>query len=149
MAIRTPLYTAAVGVTALLAVGCQPAVAPLKVKVTHDGKPVGNCAVRFVPDVETPDPKHIGFGYTDANGECEVALLMTGEKGLPAGAYKVTFEAWKDKKGKEVKPTEKPSEVDGGVIDRLPQQFKSIGSTPERFTMTAGTSSHEFQLTGK
>jgi hypothetical protein len=61
----------------------------------------------------------------------------------------VTFEAWKDKKGKEVPPTEKPSEVDGGVIDRLPQQLKSIGSTPERFTMKSGTSSHEFQLTGK
>jgi hypothetical protein len=149
MACRPTLYTTAVGVAALLAVGCQPSAAPIRVKVTHDGKPVDNCAVRFVPDVETPDPKQIGYGNTDANGECEVALLMTGEKGLPPGAYKVTFEAWKDKKGKAVPPTAKPSEVDGGVTDRLPQQLKSVGTTPERFTMTAGTTSHEFQFTGK
>ncbi len=150
MACRTTLYTTAFGVAALLAVGCgKPAAVPLKVKVTHDGKPVGNCAVRFVPDVETPDPQRIGYGNTDASGECEIALLMSGDKGLPAGTYKVTFVAWKDKKGKEVAPTEKPSEVEGGVIDRLPQQFKSIGSTPERFTMTSGTPTHEFQLTGK
>lgn len=150
MANRMPLYTTAFGVAALMAsAGCQPAAVPLKVKVTHDGKPVGNCAVRFVPDVEVPDPKGTGFGNTDANGECEVALLMTGEKGLPAGNYKVTFEAWKDKRGKEVSPTSKPSEVEGGVIDRLPQQYKSIGSTPERFTMKPGANTHEFQLTGK
>ncbi len=149
MAPRTTLYTTAFGVAALLAAGCKPSVAPVKVKVTHDGKPVDNCAVRFVPDVETPDPKRIGFGNTDASGECEVALLMSGEKGLPPGTYKVTFVAWKDKKGKEVPPTAKPSEVEGGVTDRLPQQYKSIGSTPERFTMTSGTTSHDFQITGK
>ena len=134
----------------MLLVGCgKPATVPRKVKVLHDGKPVGNCAVRFVPDVESPDPQRIGYGNTDASGECEIALLMTGEKGLPAGTYKVTFVAWKDKKGKELAPTEKPSEVEGGVIDRLPQQLKSIGTTTERFTMTSGTPSHEFQLTGK
>ncbi len=149
MASRATLYTTAFGVAALLAIGCKPPPAPLKVKVTHDGKPVDNCAVRFVPDADVPDPKGIAFGNTDANGECELALLMTGEKGLPPGAYKVTFEAWKDKKGKAVPPTAKPSEVEGGVIDRLPQQYKSIGSTPERLTVTAGTTSHEFQLTGK
>jgi hypothetical protein len=145
---RAALYTTAFGVAALLAVGCKPSVSPVKVKVTHDGKPVGNCAVKFVPDVETPDPKGIGYGYTDANGECEAALQMTGEKGLPAGTYKVTFEAWKNKQGKEVAPTEKPSEVDGGVIDRLPQQYKSIGSTPEKLTVQ-GAVTHEFKLTGK
>jgi hypothetical protein len=150
MSARAALYSTAVGVAALLAAGCgRPAPQPLKVKVTHDGKPVGNCAVRFVPDAEVPDPQGIGFGNTDANGECEVALLMTGDKGLPAGTYKVTFEAWKDKKGKEVPPTAKPSEVEGGVIDRLPEPLKSIGTTPERFTMKSGTTSHEFQLSGK
>ena len=147
---RATLFTTAIGLATLLAVGCgKPSTAPLKVKVLHDGKPVGNCAVRFVPDVDTPDPQRIGYGNTDSNGECEIGLLMTGEKGLPAGTYKVTFEAWKDRKGKEIPPTDKPSEVEGGVIDRLPQSLKSIGSTPERFTMTSGVSTHEFQLTGK
>ncbi len=145
---RAALYTTAFGVAALLAVGCKPSAVPVKVKVTHDGKPVGNCAVTFVPDVETPDATLIGFGHTDANGECEAALRMTGEKGLPAGAYKVTFEAWKARQGKEVPPTAKPSEVEGGVMDRLPQQYKSVGSTPERLTVQ-GPVTHEFQLTGK
>lgn len=142
------LYTTAFGVAALMAVGCKPSVAPVKVKVTHEGKPVANCAVKFVPDVEVPDPKLIGFGNTDANGECEAAMMMTGEKGLPAGTYKVTFEAWKTKQGKEVPPTAKPSEVDGGVIDRLPEKYKSVASTPERLTVP-GNGTHEFQLTGK
>ena len=146
---RSTVYTTALGVAALLTLGCKPSVAPVKVKVTHDGKPVESCKVMFVPDVETPDPKQIGYGNTDASGECEVVLMMTGEKGLPPGTYKVTFEAWKDKKGKVLPPTAKPSEVEGGVIDRLPQQYKSVGSTPERFTMKADTTGHEFQITGK
>jgi 5-hydroxyisourate hydrolase-like protein (transthyretin family) len=146
---RTPLYFIAVGVTTWICLsGCQSAPVSVKVKVTLDGVPVGNCAVKFVPDTETPDPQQIGYGYTDSNGECEVTLQMTGAKGLPSGTYKVTFEAWKDRRGKEVPPTAKPSEVDGGVIDRLPPQYKSVGTTPERLTVK-GPVTHEFSLTGK
>lgn len=149
MPARACLHSA-VGLVLLLSIGCKPSIVPVKVKVTHDGKPVGNCAVRLVPDEETPDPKLTGYGNTDANGECDIALLMTGEKGLAAGTYKVTLEAWKNTRGKEVAPTEKPSEVEGGVIDRLPQQYKSIGSTPERLTVpSSGPVNHEFKLTGK
>jgi hypothetical protein len=124
----------------------------VKVKVVYDGKPVANCGVKFVQDVENFDlnTHGIGFGYTDANGECEIAHQMTGEKGLYPGTYKVTFEAWKNSKGKEVPPTEKPSEVEGGVFDRLPQVYKSIGTTTERFTIpSSGAVVHEFTLTGK
>jgi len=133
--------------------GCgKPTMVPVKIKVTHDGKPVGNCAVKLVQDVEPFDiTKHgIGYGYTDANGECEIAHQMTAEKGLYPGSYKVTFEAWKNVKGKEVPPTAKPSEVEGGVIDRLPKIYKSLGTTTERLEVAAGTPiDREFALTGK
>jgi 5-hydroxyisourate hydrolase-like protein (transthyretin family) len=133
--------------------GCgAPAMVAVKVKVTHDGKPVDNCKVGFVQDVESFDPKSHGYGYgnTDKDGVCEIAHPMTGEKGLYPGTYKVTFEAWKNRRGQSVPPTEKPSEVEGEVFDRLPQALKSIGSTTERLTVVKGTPvDHEFKLTGK
>ena len=147
------LVLAAACIAPLAAIGCgKPAMVAVKCKVMHDGKPVDNCKVAFVQDVEPFDAKVHGYGYgnTDANGECEIAHPMTGEKGLFPGTYKVTFEAWKNKRGKSVPPTEKPSEVEGGVSDRLPPILKSIGSTTERFTVPKGAAvDHTFTIAGK
>jgi hypothetical protein len=147
------VLTLALAVLAAGLSGCgSPTMVAVKVKVTHDGKPVEHCKVGFVQDVDPFDPKShgYGYGYTDKDGVCEIAHPMTGEKGLYPGTYKVTFEAWKNKKGQPVPPTEKPSEVEGGVIDRLPQVYKSIGTTTEKFTVVkGGPADHTFALTGK
>jgi hypothetical protein len=115
-----------------LTVGCgKPPMTEVNGVVLLDGKPVSNCKVGFFPDVEifNPDRHGYGFGLTQDDGKFAI-LHPQGEIGIWPGKYKVTLVAWVSKDGKIIGPEAKPSEVEGGVFNRFPEEYESPGSTP-------------------
>lgn len=134
---------------ALIAGGCgKPSMHTVKGTVKLNGKPVPNCKVALFPDVDefNPDKHGFGSGMTDESGAFEIQHPQ-GEKGIQAGRYKVTFEAWVDGKGKSVPATAKPSEVPGGVKNLFPQEYEAPSTTPERLDVGMGGTTKDFDIT--
>jgi hypothetical protein len=136
------------------AAGCgKPAMVSFTGTVTIDGKPLEHCKVGLFPDLDDPttfNPEKHGFGYamTDKDGKFELQHPQ-GDKGIWPGRYKVTFVAWVDSKGKPVPPTEKPSEVPGGVKNLVPILYEQLSTTPERVDIPSGGLVKDFRLNSK
>jgi hypothetical protein len=121
----------------LICIGCgKPPMRSVEGTVKLNGMPVANCKVGFFPDTETfnPDRHGFGFGVTDEQGHY-IIQHPQGEEGIWAGNYKVTFVAWVDQTGKSLGVEIKPSEVEGGVINRFPEIYEAPSTTPERVTV--------------
>ena len=135
-------------------VGCgKPPMQTVSGSVKLDGKAVSNCKVGFFPDL--PDtvvfnPDHHGFGaaITDKEGHFEIAHPQ-GNKGIWAGKYKVTFEAWVTKKGASVPADSKPSEVEGGVKNLFPDLFAEPSRTTEKAVVKEGANVFDFNIVSK
>jgi len=135
----------------VLVCGCgKPSSYPVRGVVKLDGKPAEHVKVAMYPDVAEfkPDVHGFGFGMTDANGAYEIQH-PTGEKGLYAGTYKVTLVLWVDSKGKAIPPDAKPSEVPGGVKNKIPAKYESLADTPERVTVPYGGTTKDFDISTK
>jgi len=131
--------------------GCgKPSFYSVKGVVKVDGKPAHHVKVAMFPDVAEfkPDSHGFGFGMTDANGEYEIQH-PTGDKGLYAGTYKVTLVLWVDGRGKPIPPDAKPSEVPGGVKNKIPAKYESLADTPERVTVPYGGTTRDFDISTK
>jgi hypothetical protein len=134
--------------------GCgKPQMVSVKGTVKLDGKPVEHCKVGLFPDLSDPsqfNPEKHGFGYgmTDKNGQFEIQHPQ-GEKGIWPGSYKVTFVAWVDSKGKPISPTDKPSEVPGGVKNLVPVIYEQLSTTPETVSVPGNGLTKEFNLSSK
>lgn len=61
---------------------------PVQGIVTHQGKPLGNAGVIFLP--VAPTPGRGGTAKTDAAGKYQLAQ-SDGAKGVPAGKYRVVI----------------------------------------------------------
>lgn len=131
---------AACVVVCLCLVGCgKPPMIEVRGTVMLDGEPLSGCKVGLFPDVAQFDPDRHGFGFglTDENGGF-VIQHPQGVSGIWPGDYKVTLEAWVDKKGNPIPPEAKPSEVEGGVQNRLPIDYEASDTTPEKVTVKKG-----------
>jgi hypothetical protein len=111
--------------------------------VLLDGEPVSNCKVGFFPDVEVFNPDRHGYGFGMTHGDGKFTIVHPqGDVGIWAGKYKVTLVAWVTKDGKMVEPEAKPSEVEGGVLNRFPDEYESPGTTPFSATVTQGAKNY-------
>ena len=135
-------------VACMLIAGCgKPPMQSVTGTVLLNGKPVPDCKVGFFPDVEKFDTNRHGYGYglTDAEGKFKIQHPQ-GEEGIWAGKYKVTLEAWVDKKGNPIPPMTKPSEVEGGVKNLLPDMYSYPSETPERVTVVRGANDFTIEV---
>lgn len=131
--------------------GCgKPPLVSVKGTVKLNGKLVPHCKVGLFPDVVAfhPDKHGYGYGMTDDSGVFEIQHPM-GEKGIQAGRYKVTFEAWVDNKGKPIPPNSKPSEHPGGVKNLFPNIYEAPSTTPETLDVGSSSVQKEFTITTK
>jgi len=138
-------------VFALITAGCgKPPMMTVTGSVKLDDKAVPSCKVGFFPDTEEFNPDRHGFGaaITDAAGQFEIAHPQ-GEKGIWAGKYKVTFEAWVTKAGKPVPADSKPSEVEGGVKNLFPDKFAEPSRTTEKVVVKSGKNVFDFNISSK
>ncbi len=138
-------------VSLLFAAGCgKPPMMTVTGTVKLDGKAVPQCKIGFFPDTEQFNPDRHGYGYgiTDKDGHFEIQHPQ-GEKGIYAGKYKVTFEAWVTKKGQPVPADSKPSEVEGGVKNLFPDLFAEPSRTTEKVVVKAGANVFDFNIASK
>jgi len=132
-------------------VGCgKPPMLSVTGSVKLDGKEVPDCKVGFFPDAEEFNPDRHGYGYgiTDAQGKFEIQHPQ-GEKGIWAGKYNVTFEAWVSKTGKPVPANSKPSEVEGGVKNLFPDLYMEPSRTKEKAVVKSGSNVFDFNIVTK
>jgi hypothetical protein len=138
-------------ILASISVGCgKPPMMSVTGSVKLDGKAVPNCKVGFYPDTEEFNPDRHGFGaaITDSAGQFEIAHPQ-GDKGIWAGKYKVTFEAWVTKAGKPVPADSKPSEVEGGVKNLFPDLFAEPSRTTEKVVVANKANEFNFNIVSK
>ena len=134
--------------------GCgKPPMMSVSGTVKLDGKALPHCKVGFFPDIpetEAFNPDRHGFGaaITDKEGHFEIAHPQ-GDKGIWAGKYKVTFEAWVTKNGKPVPAESKPSEVEGGVKNLLPDFYLEPSRTTEKVVVKEGVNDFNFNIVSK
>jgi len=128
------------GVLILSTSGCsKPPMLEVSGVVLLDGEPVSNCKVGFFPDVEVFNPDRHGYGFGMTHGDGKFTIVHPqGDPGIWAGKYKVTLVAWVTKDGKMVEAEAKPSEVEGGVFNRFPEEYESPGTTPYSATVVQG-----------
>lgn len=140
-------------VVILCSFGCsKPPMLPVQGVVKLDGKPVGQCKVGFFPDTDHFDTDRHGFGFGITNDQGEFTIQHPqGEMGIWAGDYKVTFVAWVDSEGQPLSVDTKPSEVEGGVINRFSDIYEAPSTTTERVTIKKGAemTRFEFNLSSK
>jgi hypothetical protein len=86
-----------------------------------------------------------GFGVTDEKGHYTIQHPQ-GDQGIWAGDYKVTFVAWVDASGKSLGIDTKPSEVEGGVINRFPLIYEAPSTTTERVKVTKEADKNVFDF---
>ncbi|MCY2977359.1 MAG: hypothetical protein NTU79_01675 [Planctomycetota bacterium] len=131
--------------------GCgKPPMMSVTGSVKLDGKEVPECKVGFFPDAQEFNPDRHGFGsaITDAQGRFEIQHPQ-GEKGIWAGKYKVTFEAFVTKNGKPLPANSKPSEVEGGVKNLFPDLYREPSLTKEKAVVTSGKNVFDFNIITK
>ncbi len=134
--------------TIVTSIGCgKPPMQSVQGTVKLDGEPVGNCKVGFFPDTEMFDSNRHGFGFgvTDEKGHYTIQHPQ-GDEGIWAGDYKVTFVAWVDASGKSLGIDTKPSEVEGGVINRFPLIYEAPSTTTERVKVTKEADKNVFDF---
>ncbi|VTR98424.1 hypothetical protein [Tuwongella immobilis] len=138
-----------IGLSLLLVCGCgKPPFVPVTGTVTMNGQPLAQCKVGFFPDGEfDPDRSGYGFGITDAQGKYEIQHPQ-GEKGIYPGSYKITLVLWVDSKGNVLPFDTKPSEVKGGVKNKLPAKYESPSSTPESVVVPSGGTTKDIAVAG-
>lgn len=132
-------------------VGCgKPPMLSVTGSVKLDGKAVSDCKVGFFPDAEEFNPDRHGYGYgiTDAEGRFEIQHPQ-GEKGIWAGKYNVTLEAWVTKNGKPIPANSKPSEVEGGVNNLFPDFYREPSLTKEKAVVKSGANVFDFNIVTK
>ena len=135
-------------------VGCgKPPMLSVSGTVKLNGRAVPSCKVGFFPDLPdtvafNPDYHGFGSGITDKEGHFELAHPQ-GVKGIWAGKYKVTFEAWVTKKGEAVPADAKPSEVEGGVKNLFPDFFAEPSLTTEKAVVKEGANVFDFSIVSK
>jgi hypothetical protein len=56
-------------------------------KVTHNGNPVAGMIVSFVPQAATESG--VSTGTTDENGQYQLTVFKTGQRGAVVGAHKI------------------------------------------------------------
>ena len=138
-------------VSLLLSSGCgKPPMMSVNGTVKLDGKTVPHCKIGFFPDTEEFNPDRHGYGYgiSDNEGKFEIQHPQ-GEKGIYAGKYKVTFEAWVNKKGQPIPADAKPSEVEGGVKNLFPDLFAEPSRTTQKVEVKAGANVFDFTISSK
>ena len=116
--------------------GELPAGAPVSGTVTMDGKPLAGVTVTFIPVGSTPGD--FCLGETDQSGHYELQDRY-GEKGAPAGEYKVTC-------GIEVSADAAPSDAGAGP---LPPRYSQEDITELKATVPAGGGTVDFKLSSK
>ena len=135
----------------ILVAGCgKPPMMTVTGSVKLDGKEVPECKVGFFPDAGEFNPDRHGFGsaVTDAQGRFEIQHPQ-GEKGIWAGKYKVTLEAFVTKNGKPLPANSKPSEVEGGVKNLFPDLYREPSLTKEKAVVTSGKNVFDFNIITK
>lgn len=121
-----------------------PPLQPVSGVVTLDGEPAQGVSVVFVPSGTSTG--NGATAMTDASGKYEL-LYRTGDKGIPAGDYKVLFSKMLKPDGSPLAPGEMAADV--AAVNALPAKYMQ-GTLPDtQAKVTEGGGTFDFKLSSK
>lgn len=122
-----------------------PKLVPVTGTLTLDGKPLGSALVTFIPSGSTRGRG--ASGATDENGRFE--LSEEGNKGAPAGQYRVVCNKWVMPNGSDFPRDSKVSPGEAGAKELLPRKYSDEAETELKATVPPDGGAIELKLTSK
>lgn len=145
------LYSAGLGVAALLSTGCgtkPPPVYDVHGKVTLKGKSYERLIIHFKPKSDAVTMYNLGVAETDKDGNFKT-VMSGGGNGLQEGEYKVLF-TLQTVKGRAVAADEKADDAGANVkvVEMVGKPY-DVGSEAEAtvfFTVKPGDNEFNFDI---
>lgn len=118
--------------------GCgssAPPLAPVRGRVTFDGRPLAKVRVEFHPEVPINDPRYVRWlAQTDENGEF-IMKCDNGQLGVTVGWHRVVLATDSRSAARERNPFEPETGREAASSPsqfRIPREYNSVATTPER-----------------
>jgi len=138
---------------ALSLAGCDsgpPPLAPVRGRVTFEGRPLAKVRVEFIPEAPTGDRFLRSLAQTNEKGEFEM-YCDDGRQGVVIGWHRVVLATDSRSAARERNPFEPESTRDStptSSVFRIPRAYNSVATTPERHEVKLdGENKFEFKVT--
>lgn len=152
MKTRQLLQAITVVMIALPLAGCgkaPPPLAPVRGRVTYEGRPLSKVRVEFHPEVPINDPNFVRWlAQTDDNGEF-VLVCDDGRTGATVGWHRVVLATDSRSAARERNPFEPETgrETAATAVFRIPKHYNSVATTPEKVEVKVeGENRFEFKV---
>jgi hypothetical protein len=134
--------------------GCgngTPPLAPVRGRVTFEGRPLAKVRVEFHPEKPNDDPNMVRWlAQTDENGEF-MMICDNRQQGVTIGWHKVVLATDSRSAARERNPFEPESTSNmssAPAAFRIPSAYNSVATTPERREVKLdGDNNFEFKVT--